>query len=148
MDNRNVLSKSLIFDAKAWEESPALVGKKVLVVEDDFLFTEMLRIALEKEGLLFRSAARVADAIDIIEEWHPDAIISDLGLPDEDGFTFIEKIRSLPSLDKAGIPALALSGYGHEEGNRALAAGFHAYKTKPVEPSEVVAFLTELFKSR
>jgi signal transduction histidine kinase len=125
----------------------SLRGKKILLLEDDLLFTEVLRMALQAEGFEFRSAATASEAFAIVKEWAPDAIISDLGLPEEDGFAFMQKIRTLPSFGNSGIPVLALSGYGMEEGTRALAAGFRAFKTKPVEPDMVVSFLAELFQT-
>jgi CheY-like chemotaxis protein len=124
-----------------------LQGKKILLVEDDLLFTEVVRMALSGEGIDFRSAASAAEAINIVKEWQPDAIISDLGLPEEDGFAFIQKVLTFSQVEGPGIPVLALSGYGNDEGSRALAAGFKDFKTKPVDPSSLIAYLIDLFRT-
>ena len=124
-----------------------LAGKRVLLVEDDLLTTEVLRHSMEREGMEFRSASKAAQALQIVQEWKPDMIVSDLGLPDEDGYELIKKIRSLSSPELAGLPAIALTGYGKEEGLRAVAAGFHVYKSKPIEPRALVELLNDLMKA-
>lgn len=139
--------KTVLTEPHISTKSAELAGKKILLVEDDPLFTKMLEIAFRAQGLNLRSAGTASEGFRIATDWLPDAIISDLGLPDEDGFSFIGKIRALPSSDRSTVPALALSGYGKEEGNRALAAGFQAYKIKPVDPATLITFLEELFKS-
>ncbi|HET6266675.1 MAG TPA: response regulator [Acidobacteriota bacterium] len=147
LDSRKTSLYGFSIETPVSKINEGLRGKKILLLEDDLLFTEVLRMALQAEGLVFRSAATASEAFSIVKEWSPDAIISDLGLPEEDGFAFMEKIRKLPLFEGPGIPVLALSGYGVEEGNRALAAGFRAFKTKPVEPDTVVSFLAELFRN-
>jgi CheY-like chemotaxis protein len=103
-------------------------------------------MTLENEGFEFRSAAKAEQAMTILEDWVPDVIISDIGLPDEDGYSLIKKIRALPSIQQAAIPAIALTGYGKEEGERALAAGFQVFKNKPIEPKRLLPLLLSLLK--
>jgi CheY-like chemotaxis protein len=121
-------------------------GKKILVVEDDLLTGEVMRMTLEKEGFEFRLASKAKQALAILEDWIPDIIISDIGLPDEDGYSLIKKIRSLPQIQQAATPAIALTGYGKEEGERALAAGFQVFKNKPIEPKRLLPLLLSLLK--
>ena len=123
-----------------------LSGKKVLLVEDDLLSSEMLRVGMEQQGLVMRAAANASEALAILADWLPDVIISDLGLPDEDGYSLIKKIRALPSLGESEVPAIALTGYGKEEGARAIASGFHIYQSKPVDLNSLVSLLSNLVK--
>jgi signal transduction histidine kinase len=136
-----------ILDKQPTLGNGALFGKKILLVEDDLLFTEVVRMAIQAEGAEFRSTNSAGEAAKIVKEWQPNAIISDLGLPEEDGFAFMEKIRTSSQNQPSGIPVLALSGYGNEEGSRAIAAGFKAFKTKPVDPSSLISYLVEIFKT-
>jgi CheY-like chemotaxis protein len=133
--------------AVAYTENFSLAGKKILLVEDDLLSAEMFRIAMEREGLDFRAVSRSSEALSILEEWVPDIIVSDLGLPDEDGFSLIKKIRANSSVQLARVPAIALTGYGKEDGARALTAGFQLYQTKPIQPDTLIAALIDLLHS-
>lgn len=117
---------------------------KILLVEDDLLSTDVFRFALEEKGFEFRSAAKAADALEILKDWHPDVIVSDLGLPDEDGYSLIKKIRTLPDIHKAAIPAVALTGYGVAEGNAAVSAGFQIFKSKPIDPDTLTSVVKEV----
>src|SRR5262249_60225928 len=79
-------------------------------------------------------ASSVAEAFEVLDTWMPDVLISDIGMPGENGFDLIRKLRSRGSEMGGGIPALALSGYaGSAEGEAALAAGYQMRLTKPVE---------------
>src|SRR5262249_32830033 len=120
-------------------------GKKILLIEDDLLSSEALRFAIEQEGSEFRVARKASEALDAIRNWTPDLIISDIGLPDEDGCSLIRKIRLLPALMHA--PAVALTGYGKEEGENALTAGFQFYRSKPLEPNALISLLKEIIKT-
>ena len=124
-----------------------MAGKKILLVEDDLLSSELVRVTVEAEGSEVRTVARAAAALATLQEWLPDVIISDLGLPDEDGFSLIKKIRSLPDQKAARVPAVALTGYGREQGLQAMAAGFDIYKSKPMDPATLVTLLEELLKT-
>jgi PAS domain S-box-containing protein len=127
---------------------PNLAATKVLLVEDDLLSTDVFRYALEQKGFEFRSASKASDALEILKDWHPDVIVSDLGLPDEDGYSLIKKIRMLPDVQKAQIPAIALTGYGVAEGRAAVSAGFQIFKSKPIDPDTLVSVVKELTKCR
>jgi CheY-like chemotaxis protein len=90
-------------------------------------------------------ATRTSEALKTLEQWTPDVVISDIGLPDEDGYTLIGKIRTFAGEKGRPIPAIALTGYaGEQEGQRALTAGFQMYLTKPSEPSKLVAAIANL----
>jgi len=121
-----------------------LTPLKILLVEDDLLSTDVFRFALEEKGFEFRSASKAADALEILKEWHPDVIVSDLGLPDEDGYSLIKKIRTLPDIQKAAIPAIALTGFGVAEGNAAVSAGFQIFRSKPIDPDTLISVVKEV----
>ncbi len=112
----------------------SLQGKKILLVEDDLLSAEVLRSYLASKGAEAKIAMRSKQALGILDQWTPDILVSDLGLPEQDGFSLIQAIRSSATLKLASLPAIAMTGYGREEGERALAAGFHLYLVKPIEP--------------
>jgi PAS domain S-box-containing protein len=125
-----------------------LKGKKLLLVEDDLLSAEVFRLALEQQGVQVQFTANALEALSIFRDWIPDVIVSDLGLPDEDGFSLIRKIRSLPLQDAIRIPAIALTGYGKEEGVRAVAEGFQMYLSKPVEPATLITMLASILSNQ
>lgn len=123
-------------------EKKRLLGIRVLIVEDDPDSREVLQIFLEQNGAAIRTAdsARTGMAAFLDEKYQPpDVLISDLAMPEEDGYTFIGRIRELPSEKGGQIPALALSAFASAESRqRAFEAGFHRYLTKPFEPESIV----------
>jgi PAS domain S-box-containing protein len=123
----------------------SLDGLRVLVVEDDKDAREMLTTLLQRCRVIVESADSVAAAIHLFELHPPDILVSDLGMPQQDGFSMIRRIRQL-SPDRGGlVPAIALTAYAREEDRaEALAAGFQAHLAKPVEPAELTAVLVSL----
>jgi CheY-like chemotaxis protein len=78
-------------------------------------------------------------ALPLIQDWKPDVIVLDIGLPGRDGYSLIQQIRALPPGEGGGIPAIALTAYASiEDRHRALAAGFQIHIAKPADPSTVV----------
>ena len=78
-------------------------------------------------------------------EGRPDLVISDLAMPDEDGYSMIGRIRELPEENGGNVPALALSAFASSESRqRAVEAGFHRYSTKPFEPDQLIPTILEL----
>jgi len=91
------------------------------------------------------TAASAAEALGAITSDPPHIIISDIGMPEDNGYALIQSIRALPQPDRAGIPAIALTAFARpEDRTRALVAGFNLHMTKPVEPSELLAAVAEL----
>ena len=89
----------------------------------------------------------VPDAIGMFERHRPDCVISDIGMPDEDGYSFIQKVRALPRHKGGETPAAALTAYARDEDRtRILSSGFQAYILKPVEPSELVVAVAGIIK--
>jgi PAS domain S-box-containing protein len=127
--------------------SSALVGLTVVVVDDESSARELVAEILRQHGASVKKADSAAAAFDIITslERMPDLLVSDISMPDEDGYMLIRKIRSLPR-DKGGaIPALALTAFGRMEDRvRALNAGFQMHLPKPVEPAELALVAANL----
>ncbi len=134
-----------------FERQPELVGLKILVVDDEQDTCEMLRFLLDSAGAITQTAKNAEDALEIIETWEPDILISDLGMPNVDGYELIKRIRTGASRH-VKLPAVALTALTRVEDRvKALAAGYHMHVAKPVEPTElltVVASLAALRKHR
>jgi len=122
-----------------------LSGLKVLVVDDEADSRQLMSIVLQQCGAEVRAASSTREAIAILEDWHPDVLISDIGMPVEDGYVLIKKVRALHP-DRGGrTPAAALTAYARSEDRlRSLAAGYHTHIVKPVEPSELAAVVASL----
>ena len=113
------------------DAGPAL---RVLVVDDDQNTREILLEALHLFGAEARCAASVAQAREMLAAWHADVLVSDLGMPEEDGYDLIREIRNRPLDGEARIPAIALTGYTRaQDQQRALGAGYNEVLTKPAE---------------
>ncbi|MFN2390912.1 MAG: ATP-binding protein [Pyrinomonadaceae bacterium] len=130
------------------QENKLLDGIKILVVEDDQDSREVLQLFLEQNGAIVKSADSANKAISLLREAQPDLpniIVSDLAMPDIDGYSLIKQIRSLPKEKGSKIPALALSAFASNENKRkALASGFQKYHTKPFEPDGIIEDIREL----
>jgi signal transduction histidine kinase/ActR/RegA family two-component response regulator len=136
--------KSPEIPAVAAAESP-LRGLRTLVVEDDPDSLEMLCTLLAQRGAEVRPAASTAEALAVIEGWRPDLLISDLGMPEEDGYTLIRRVRALPAERGGQVPAVALSARTRPEDRiEALSAGFQMHVAKPVAPAELLAVAVTL----
>jgi PAS domain S-box-containing protein len=130
---------------KASDAAPDLSGLRVLVVDDDADTLEMLHIVLTKYGANVQTAASAAAAMEVFRRWKPDVLLSDLGMPVEDGFTFIGKIRALAPDEGGSVPAAALTAYVAEKDRlEALAAGYQMHISKPIDPAKLAATVAEM----
>nr|HQU93524.1 ATP-binding protein [Pyrinomonadaceae bacterium] len=127
-----------------------LDGFDILIVEDDPDSREVLQLFLEQSGASVRTADSARSAMNLFSDVRakrPDILISDLAMPDEDGYSLISRIRQLPPEKGGQIPALALSAFASAESRqRAFDAGFHRYLTKPFEPGLIVDQVVALRK--
>src|SRR5579859_864781 len=117
-----------------------LAGLRILVCEDDPDARDLLREVLTREGAIVRVTAAAPEAMDCLQEFRPDVLVSDIGLPDVDGYALIRQIRELS--DEAGgrTPAIALTAYaGTDDVQRALSAGYQLHIAKPVHPAELAS---------
>ena len=127
------------------EWADELAGLKVLVVDDEPDTCELLRSLLSKCGAEVTAASSAEEAFRLFKLEHPDVMVSDIGMPREDGYELMRKVRALPP-DKGGnVPAVALTAYARAEDRlRALRAGYQMHVSKPVELAELVAIVASL----
>jgi PAS domain S-box-containing protein len=119
----------------------ALDATRLLVVEDEVDTLEFLRRLLTTHGATVLTAANAGEALSLVRNESPDLLISDIGLPETDGYDLIQRVRREPSPGR-DIPAIALTAYARsEDRTRALRAGYQAHIAKPVEPNELLAMV-------
>ena len=122
-----------------------LEGVNVLLVEDEADSRDLLKVVLASSGAHVTTANSAGEAFEKIKIEKFDVIVSDIGMPDEDGFSLIGKIRNLPDDQNGTVPAIALTAYARAEDRiRALRSGFQLHIAKPVEPTELVAAVANL----
>jgi PAS domain S-box-containing protein len=133
-------------------DRPSLKGTRILIVEDDQDSRDVLHLFFEQGGAVVASADSARSALAWLSANSnvlPDVIISDLAMPEEDGFSLITRIRRMPPEKGGRIPALALSAFTSVESRqRAIAAGFNRYRTKPFEPDLLVRDIVDLINAR
>ncbi|OWY69277.1 hybrid sensor histidine kinase/response regulator [cyanobacterium TDX16] len=118
---------------------------RVLVVEDDRDTQEFLALTLEEYGAQLIVVDSAVAALEALEKSLPDILVSDIGMPATDGYTFIQKVRALPPEQGGQIPAIALTAYAREQDrDRAIAAGFQIHLAKPVVSDELVEAIGQL----
>lgn len=138
-----------VSDAVPLLQAPRLNGVKVLVVDDETDARELLATLLQQSGAQVMAAASAREALAIIRqcstEQRPDVLVSDIGMPEEDGYMLIQQIRALAPEQGGRIPAIALTAYARTEDRiRALASGFQSHVPKPVEPAEFITVVANL----
>jgi signal transduction histidine kinase/ActR/RegA family two-component response regulator len=127
---------------------PSLDDVKVLLVDDDPDTLQILSVMLAESKAGVQTAASASEALEILEWYQPDVLVSDLAMPGEDGFSLIGKIRALAGGKVTQIPAVALTSYVRvEDRARALSAGFNMFVPKPVEPEELVTAIAYLVEA-
>jgi signal transduction histidine kinase/ActR/RegA family two-component response regulator len=127
--------------------SPRLDGLKILIVDDDADIRDLLTYTLEVCGAEVMAAASADEAISALTAASTpmDILISDIGMPDEDGYALLRRVRALEPEHKGGIPAIALTAYARVQDRRAaLLAGFQSHVAKPVEHAELIAVIANL----
>jgi len=125
--------------------APSLQGLRVLAVDDEADTREMIRAVLEHCKMEVITAASASEALEAIAQSHPDVLISDLGMPGEDGYALIAKVRALPPERGGQIPAAALTAYVRAEDRvKVLRSGFQLHVPKPLEPNELLAVVANL----
>jgi PAS domain S-box-containing protein len=122
-----------------------LDGLRIVIVDDDADAREMLSSMLVQAGAEVKACQSARDALEAIEQWRPFALVSDIGMPDEDGYFLIRELRAREPERGGDIPAIALTGYARsEDRTRALAAGFQTHVPKPVESAELIMVIASL----
>ena len=123
-----------------------LSGLNVLLVDDDSDTLKLMETALKRRQANVTAVSSAGEAIQAISKRRPDVLVSDIAMPDEDGYGLIEKVRLLEN-GEAGIPAVAITAYAKDEDReRALSAGFQIYLAKPVELTELISVVARAAK--
>jgi signal transduction histidine kinase/CheY-like chemotaxis protein len=122
---------------------------RVLLVDDEPNANEAVQALLDSCGAEVRVAASAAQALQMLDVWRPDVLISDIAMPEEDGYVLIKKIRARTAEQSGEIPAAALTAYATTEDRVSiLAAGFQMYLSKPANPGELIAVVASLASRR
>jgi CheY-like chemotaxis protein len=122
-----------------------LEGVKVLVVDDEPDARRLLTEVLSRRGAEVLTAASAAEALEMLQVWRPHVLLSDIGMPDGDGYELIQRVRELPEERGGRTPAAALTAYaGPADRVRALSEGYQLHVAKPVEPAELAAVVASL----
>jgi PAS domain S-box-containing protein len=126
-----------------------LARRRILVVDDDADARDLLAQILGQAGADVTVAASADEALDVLRRWRPDVLVSDIGMPGDDGYVLIRKVRALGFEEGGQVRAVALTAYARSEDRvLALEAGFHTHIAKPVDPLELTALIAGLAPER
>jgi CheY-like chemotaxis protein len=115
------------------------------VVDDEADTCRLIRRVLEDYHANVITASSVSEAIPLLESSRPDVLVSDIGMPDVDGYEFLRRVRALGAARGGKTPAIALTAFARsEDRTRALMAGYSVHVSKPVEPQELMATVASL----
>lgn len=129
----------------AFPSARRLHNLRVLVVDDEPDTLELIAFLLEGEGAIVQTATCVRAALAIFEEFHPDLLISDIGMPEADGYALLHQLRKQMTTPGKALPAIALTAFARDEDrHRAIAAGFHRHLAKPINPTDLISVMAEL----
>ena len=124
---------------------PELIGLRILVVEDQPDARAMLVELLQDCRALVFEAESAAEGMRLLEEHRPDILLSDIGMPGEDGFAFMARVRALGAGRGGALPAIALTAYARSEDRaRALAVGFNRHVAKPIKPADLLLVIRDM----
>ena len=129
-----------------WDD---IAGKRVLVVDDDADARDLVRRVLEDCAVHVSTAGSAAEGLAQLQAAAFDALVSDIGMPGEDGHAFLRRVRAMPDATRASVPALALTAYARPEDRaKAIQAGFNMHASKPIDPAELVALVAALVRRK
>jgi CheY-like chemotaxis protein len=132
---KNSSSKSFVIDCQNID----LRGLKVLVIDDEWDARELLTRLIRACHAEVTVASNVTDALKLLSSLKPDVIVSDIGMPERDGYEFIRELRKLSAEEGGRTPAIALTAFARsEDRTRALMAGYQAHLVKPIVPQELL----------
>jgi CheY-like chemotaxis protein len=121
-----------------------LKGLRVLSVDDQQDTRELITIALARYGAEVKASDSASTALQLIKEWKPHVVVSDIGLPGMDGYDFMRRVRELEA-DGERIPAIAVTGYaGAVDESKALDAGYEVHLSKPIELNHLVSVIAKI----
>ena len=121
------------------DAAPPLQGVEIVAVDDEADARTVLRAILEQHGGEVRTAGSAAEALSLVSSWRPDVLVSDIGMPDADGYELMLRVRALGQKGGGFVRAIALTAYASEEDARlARHAGFDRHLPKPVDAAQLV----------
>lgn len=124
-----------------------LLGFKVLAIDDQADARAIIYSALKACGAQVKTAASAYEALQLVQSWQPDIMVSDVGMPDMDGYELMRRVRELAPENGGAVPSIALTGYSRaEERERALAAGFQTFLSKPIDTQLLTQTIADLLK--
>ena len=121
-----------------------LDGVRVLVVDDNRDARELVTLMVKNAGATVQDAGHADHACAIVQRWKPDIIVSDLHMPDQDGYAFMKRIRGLSKEEGGQIPAIAITGHGPVDRLMAFRSGFQNYIRKPINKEELLLTIASL----
>lgn len=126
-------------------EPTILRGIRVVVVDDESDARELVEAVLVEYGATVRAASSAREAFDVVRDWRPDVLLADIGMPDEDGYSLMQRVCRLSAAEGRSTPAAALTAYAQDgDRERALSSGFRSHIAKPVSAERLVAAVAEL----
>jgi CheY-like chemotaxis protein len=126
-----------------------LYGLKILVVDDDVDTRELIEWVLKRVGAEVTSVGSAREALEVLEREKPHVLVSDIAMPEEDGYALLKKIRALPPERGGRIPAIALTAHSLVQDRlQSLRAGFQSHVPKPVVPEELVEVVASIIHLR
>lgn len=126
----------------------ALQGLRVLIVDDEPDARQLMIHLITRTGAEVKACGSAPEALELLQQWRPDILMSDIGMPGEDGYTLINKVRALPPERGGRTPAAALTAYAREEDRqRALAAGYQMHVAKPISSGQLLAAIAHLTRT-
>ena len=132
-------------DGPSFEAPPELRGLRVLVVDDEPETRDLLRFVLDQCEVNVSVAESAREALAYLDQQPFDVLISDIGMPETDGYALIKQVRTLAPERGGNLPALALTAYARaEDRTEVLRAGFNMHLAKPIDPSELLVVITTL----
>jgi hypothetical protein len=141
---------SLVWADSADRRRPqSLAGLRVLVVDDEPDERQLFSAVLEAYDADVRAVESASDALNTIPGWRPHVLVSDIAMPDEDGYELLRRVRGLSAEHGGDVPAVAVTAHARiEDRDRALSAGFEMYVPKPIEPERLVEVVGRLARRR
>jgi len=127
---------------------PNLEGFRILVVDDEADARTLIRRILEQCRASVTAVGSVDEAFEVLRRERPQLLLSDIGMPEKDGYELLRRVRSLPHGEGGDTPAVAITAFARSEDRRkALLAGFQMHLPKPIEPAELVAIVASQYNA-
>jgi PAS domain S-box-containing protein len=123
-------------------------GTRILVIDDEQDSLELIGEVLAKHGAIVRAATSAAEGLEILKGEKPEIIISDIGMPDADGYAFMEEVRNLPEAEGGKTPAIAVTGFARPEDRIcAMTAGYQMHFCKPIDAHQLISAVSKLIRN-